>query len=560
MLVVSVLAVLLGSGLVAKGAAQRGPDPGDERPAGAATNLFASVDVAPAADALKATLPRDWTLRDVVVLRYGSTRVAVETRREQETVWIVPDRPLRGPYEVIVQVNTGTRRGVQRWSLVPVAREGSDWHPQPSQRVARRIRVESSPPPTDADNYALAFEDASHPVDVRADLMSVMNPSASFTAELWMRTTGLDEVVLSTWSGDEQDAYPLELVVDASGRLQSYCGRPGRHDALTAPNPVANGRWHHVAVVYAAPRQTLRLLVNGAVVDSLANVRLPTPRRSSSALTLGGRPSSPRAPDQKGQALFTGAVDEVRLWATARSAPTLRAAMRRPSVAGEGLRAQIEFDEEAPEGRARAASGTVRTPSTLALRTAVRNLQATANGSTVRLQWSTEGQSVESFVVERSTDGITFTPLATVDASPDTGSRADGSPDQFVFADEDVSGTVVFYRIRQVYTDGGARTSGVLKMGLGPTAAPDSTVDLLGNFPNPFTETTTIAYEVNERVPVTLSVWNLTGHRVADLVDATQAPGRYELQFDASDLPSGTYFVRLQTPHERHSHRMVVLK
>ena len=537
-----------------------GLDPGDARVTSAPTNLFASLDLTPAADALKASMPDDWTLRQAVVLQYGSKRVSVEIRREQGTVWILPEHQLRGPYEVILQVETGSRPGPRRWSLVPVTRRGSDWHAREGQRLTRRVRLEAPPPP-DAANYALSFAPDARPFLLPASSLPSMHGSASFTAELWMRTTGLDEVVLSTWSGSEREPYPLEVVVDGSGRLRSYCGRRGRHQALTAPDPVADGRWHHVAVVHAAERHTLRLLVDGAVVDSVTNVRLPASRGASPGLALGGRLPASSTSEPSRRAQFSGAVDEVRLWASARSTSALRAAMRRPSVQGEAIRAQLEFDDEQnPPLEASWPSGVDRIPSTLALRTAVQDLQATAEGSTVRLQWATDARHVESFVVERSTDGATFTPLATVD--PDAGREptTEERRPQYAFTDEDVSAQVVFYRIRQVYPDGAARTSGVLKMGLGAPATPDSTVNLLGNFPNPFTETTTIAYEVNERVPIALSVWNLTGNRVAHLVDAVQAPGRYEQPFDASDLPSGTYFVRLRTPNERHSHRMVVLK
>ena len=92
------------------------------------------------------------------------------------------------------------------------------------------------------------------------------------------------------------------------------------------------------------------------------------------------------------------------------------------------------------------------------------------------------------------------------------------------------------------------------------TADTSRAVQLVGNFPNPFSETTTIAYEVHEPVPVTVSVWTVTGTRVRTITDQHHEPGRYERQFRASSLPSGPYFVQLKTPRGTQSNRMVVLK
>jgi len=541
-------------------AAQFDPDPSATRPAETRTNLFATLDLAASADALRADLPSDWTLVDAVVLRYGSQNVPVRIQRSGTAVWIVPRRSLRGPHEVILQVETGAGPGVHTWALTPAKREGLRWAVNRTQRVSRRITLKSLPAP-DGSNRALPLGESQHPMQVASETLPPMGRDASFTAELWMRTTGLGEVVLSTWSGDEQAAYPLEMMVDPSGRLRSYCGQPGRHQALVSQTHVADGRWHHVAVVYAAAQQTLRLVLDGTPVDSLTNVSVPSPT-SRPQFALGGRVEATRRAEAPSYARFTGAVDEVRVWRSARSVQSIRQAMRRPSAAGDRLALQLEFDDNRAADRAvdEWPDGAEPTASSLSLRTALHDLKATTEGSDVQLRWSTSARDIEAFVVERSTDGTAFATQARLD--PRTAARTQPGDERqtFTFTDEDVPGQVVFYRIRQVYTDGAARTSGILKMGLGPPATAESAVRLLGNFPNPLTESTTIAYEVNERAPITLSIWNLTGNRVADLVDDMQAPGRYEHQFDASDLPSGTYFLRLQTPDGLQSHRMVVLK
>ncbi|MEM6648248.1 MAG: T9SS type A sorting domain-containing protein [Bacteroidota bacterium] len=66
------------------------------------------------------------------------------------------------------------------------------------------------------------------------------------------------------------------------------------------------------------------------------------------------------------------------------------------------------------------------------------------------------------------------------------------------------------------------------------------------NYPEPFSGQTTIRYEVINTVPVQLTVYDLLGRRVRTLVDGTQEAGVYDVVFEASDLPTGTYFYRLE--------------
>jgi hypothetical protein len=69
--------------------------------------------------------------------------------------------------------------------------------------------------------------------------------------------------------------------------------------------------------------------------------------------------------------------------------------------------------------------------------------------------------------------------------------------------------------------------------------------DLLQNYPNPFNPTTNIAIELSERAFVTLEVFDLLGQRVAVLVNEQMPAGSFNVPFNASALPSGTYFYRM---------------
>jgi hypothetical protein len=87
-----------------------------------------------------------------------------------------------------------------------------------------------------------------------------------------------------------------------------------------------------------------------------------------------------------------------------------------------------------------------------------------------------------------------------------------------------------------------------------------TTFALYQNYPNPFNPSTTISYDLPERARVKLSVYNILGQEVATLVNAEQEPGRYDVKFDASGLPSGIYFYTLQTPYFTKTNKMVLVK
>ena len=69
----------------------------------------------------------------------------------------------------------------------------------------------------------------------------------------------------------------------------------------------------------------------------------------------------------------------------------------------------------------------------------------------------------------------------------------------------------------------------------------------LQNRPNPFTISTTISFELPKPGHVHLIVYDMLGRPVETLIDEYRVPGSYEIQLDASDLPSGTYITRLET-------------
>jgi photosystem II stability/assembly factor-like uncharacterized protein len=66
------------------------------------------------------------------------------------------------------------------------------------------------------------------------------------------------------------------------------------------------------------------------------------------------------------------------------------------------------------------------------------------------------------------------------------------------------------------------------------------------NYPNPFNPSTSIEYEITERVHVKLTAYDMNGKEVRVLIDHEQEAGVYRTSFDASGLASGAYYCTLK--------------
>jgi hypothetical protein len=92
---------------------------------------------------------------------------------------------------------------------------------------------------------------------------------------------------------------------------------------------------------------------------------------------------------------------------------------------------------------------------------------------------------------------------------------------------------------------------------LTPCMAP-SQFTLYNAYPNPFNQRTVIKYDVSRLSKVDLNIYDVMGKRTATLVNKFNGPGSYEATWEAGDLPSGIYFVRM-TAGDFHQTRKVVL-
>ena len=80
-------------------------------------------------------------------------------------------------------------------------------------------------------------------------------------------------------------------------------------------------------------------------------------------------------------------------------------------------------------------------------------------------------------------------------------------------------------------------------------------------YPNPFSNSTTVTFTLDETTDATLEVYSVTGQRIASLFNGTANGGQtYEATFDASQLATGMYLCKLTTANNAAVHKVILMK
>jgi endoglucanase len=80
------------------------------------------------------------------------------------------------------------------------------------------------------------------------------------------------------------------------------------------------------------------------------------------------------------------------------------------------------------------------------------------------------------------------------------------------------------------------------------------------NYPNPFNPSTAIRYGLPQRSHVSLAVYNMLGQQVTVLQNGEQEAGYHDVKFEASALPSGVYFYRLQAGSYTETRKLCLVR
>jgi hypothetical protein len=79
-------------------------------------------------------------------------------------------------------------------------------------------------------------------------------------------------------------------------------------------------------------------------------------------------------------------------------------------------------------------------------------------------------------------------------------------------------------------------------------------------YPNPFNPITTINYSIAIFSAVNISIYSINGELIQTLVHSSQQPGQYVVQWNASNFPSGLYFVKLISEDKIAEQKILLIK
>lgn len=510
--------------------------PSDARP-GETINIFATWEGQTAIDGFDLELTGGAVLRDAHVLRFGRDRLPVRISSRDGIDRLLVEQSRRAPHEIVITLELPATGLGTEWRLTPLQTD-SDGTLAPMYGAAEARSISYVPAPSSDEDLAASFADAEGPLLLRREHVPVLSGSEVFEVRFWMRTTSLQEVVLSTWDGTEGIAYPLELEIGPAGRLFVFRSTGKVHESISSRRPVADGQWHEIRIASDGRRTVL--WIDGDEVDAFTSP-VTVPERATS-VAVGGRLP------QRGTGIrtYSGWIDDLIMTSESEGFPPGARAPR-------SLR--VSFDEDVDRELLAPGSADVRHEPARRVRSfAPHELTAELLSRGIRLEWQAAVLDGGWLQVERSRDGRSFEPIATIDVEPE----GDQTSGRFEYLEEEAHDGVHYYRIVHTLPDGRHLASRALKVGL--ATPPEESVELIGNFPNPFNRSTTIAYRIAQSRNVQLSVWDLSGQQLAVLVDEVAPEGYHEVRFEAGDLPSGTYFVRLQTPNRTVSRKMILAR
>jgi photosystem II stability/assembly factor-like uncharacterized protein len=113
----------------------------------------------------------------------------------------------------------------------------------------------------------------------------------------------------------------------------------------------------------------------------------------------------------------------------------------------------------------------------------------------------------------------------------------------YTFIDKNITSGKQKYRLKQIDFDGSFEYSNIIDVEVGTP----SDFFLSQNYPNPFNPLTKIDYCIPKETLVNISLYNITGRMIKELVNEIKQPGYHTIKMKGDELSSGIYFYRLTT-------------
>jgi hypothetical protein len=164
------------------------------------------------------------------------------------------------------------------------------------------------------------------------------------------------------------------------------------------------------------------------------------------------------------------------------------------------------------------------------------------------------GEDAKEFRILQESYPITIMPNEVASSTASFTPKKPGSKDAFIkvyWNDLFVEGKI------EIWAEGITTGSEVLSVKTNEIPVINA---LYQNYPNPFNPSTVIKYSITETTPVKVKVYNSVGQEIAILLDETQSPGVYQLEWTAKNIASGVYFYKIETNKFNSIKKMLLVK
>ena len=178
------------------------------------------------------------------------------------------------------------------------------------------------------------------------------------------------------------------------------------------------------------------------------------------------------------------------------------------------------------------------------------DLSAYGYNKKITLKWATLTEiNNHGFEIYRSTDASNWQYLGFVQGAGNSTGRID-----YRYDDNDLNPSRYYYRLKQVDFDGASKFSNIAAATLY-----DKGQYFLGqNYPNPFTNSTTIEFSLPSRQQVNLQLLDLQGRVIKTLLSETRSAGSHTISFSNKGLSSGIYFYKMEAGGFNATKKMII--
>jgi subtilisin family serine protease len=200
---------------------------------------------------------------------------------------------------------------------------------------------------------------------------------------------------------------------------------------------------------------------------------------------------------------------------------------------------------------------------TIPLPVELASFASTVSGSAVVLTWHTAAEIKNyGFEIERnaslSMQSAAVDPNGWTRAGFVAGSGTSQAPHTYSFEDKLQPARTTAYRLKQIDNDGRFVYSRIIEV---KAAGAPTVFSLAQNFPNPFNPSTTFRFSIPAPAEVRLTVFDVLGRKAAVILNRQMMEsGPHEFAWNASGMPSGVYFYRLDAGAYHATKKLTIQK